>query len=1321
MNQISSDPEASRRSIQERVRVLGDAVERATPRATLVVIAGAALWPIVAPLVGAGVAASMATGALGLLGGPGQEFVSGFLKRLASGRPPTDPDEARASFERELGERLEASGAEAAALRQDVSRLLESIGGVEVALAAATGETKEALARALAEQSEAWTEFRWMLRDLEADLQAIQQRQAETLTLQRVALDLQRQQLAKTTLLIGLHKPREPESVDDASIEVLAPAEAVCPYKGLLAFEPEDAEYFFGREALLADVLARIAEVGFVAIVGASGSGKTSFVRAGLVDAIWKGALPGVPDARVIMLAPGKHPLEELAMRLALEQRVAPGSVLNDLRAGPRGLELAARQALIGAPQEARLVLVVDQFEEMFTLCHDEAERTALFGALVEAHHSPTSPVVVVLALRGDFYGRLAAFRPLADVVQDHQVLVGPMTREDLRHAIEAPAARAKLIVRQELVDVVVEDLGDDPSLPLLQHALLETWKRRRGRALTVDGYAESGRVHGAIAKTAEQVVTGLEPARQALARSVFLDLIEVGETFEPTRRRSRRSDLVARGDGVESVIDELARERLLTVDESTVELAHEALIRHWPRLRAWLEEDRERLQTRRKLAAAAQEWETLDREAEAVYRGARLAAAEEWAEADEGELGESERAFLAASRRAEDAAEEAARRRFRLTVLAFGLGALLLVAGGVIYLVLRQSSRLSDQQKLTLSLSLASQSQSSLSGDVDLAAILAAEGLRAKETFEARTAALAVLPRAERLAGSLLADSDDLFDATFMPDGDTVAAADTAGRVRRWDAHSLRENARAIDGHTGERGGSFDVSPDGKLLATAGEDRRVQIWDARTSREAAPAFEGHDGPVSDVAFAPDSRTMASAAVDGVRIWDVGDPGRRTRPLEGPTEGGTHLAFSPDGSMVASGFVDATVWLWDVRTRRGQRLPFTRPLGPVTSVAFSHDGTLLAAGGNGIAVWNTRSRRPAERPINASGGGMRLAFDPHGNRLASAGDGNVVRLWDVRTGRLLEPPLAGHRSSISSLAFDREGTRLVSTDTTGGIRLWDMRPERRLIRSREGLPGARLPAGDSLLAISPSGDLVAAVDAAGAFRVSDARTRRAQPIGLRGGEVVVAAAFSRDGARLAIADGENFTVRIVDPRSGRAVGRALPVDAVALALDRRGDRLAIGSFDGSVQLWNPRLGVRMASAFVAAPDGIASLAFTPDARTLAVGDDGTRHVRMRALPAPAALCRSGEVGQATGLVGLNELLVAADYLRADDDLGERHHAGHPYQLGAAQCVLGEVDLVVGDVALIEERLRHAAEAARLRRVDRDPVHYFRKNIAWAPA
>ena len=275
----------------------------------------------------------------------------------------------------------------------------------------------------------------------------------------------------------------------------------------------------------------------------------------------------------------------------------------------------------------------------------------------------------------------------------------------------------------------------------------------------------------------------------------------------------------------------------------------------------------------------------------------------------------------------------------------------------------------------------------------------------------------------------------------------------------------------------------------------------------------------------------------------------------------------------------------------------------------MTSVAFSHDGTLLAAGGNGIAVWNTRSRRPAERPINASGGGMRLAFDPHGNRLASAGDGNVVRLWDVRTGRLLEPPLAGHRSSISSLAFDREGTRLVSTDTTGGIRLWDMRPERRLIRSREGLPGARLPAGDSLLAISPSGDLVAAVDAAGAFRVSDARTRRAQPIGLRGGEVVVAAAFSRDGARLAIADGENFTVRIVDPRSGRAVGRALPVDAVALALDRRGDRLAIGSFDGSVQLWNPRLGVRMASAFVAAPDGIASLAFTPDARTLAVGDD----------------------------------------------------------------------------------------------------------------
>lgn len=509
MEQLSGDPGASRRSIQERVRALGGTLDRATPSAALVVIAGAALWPIVAPLVGTGVAASMAGGAMGLLGGPGQEFISGFLTRLTTRERPPDPDEVRPSFERELGERLEAHDAQAAALRQDVSRLLESIGGVESALSAATGETKQALARALAEQSEAWTEFRWMLRDLEADLHAIQQRQAEALTLQRTALDLQREQLAKTTLLIGLHRPPEADRPVEATVEVLAPAEAVCPYKGLLAFEPEDAEFFFGREALLADVLARLAEVRFVAIVGASGSGKTSFVRAGLIDAIWKGALPGVPDARVIRFAPGEHPLEELAMRLAFLQGVAAGSVLDDLRTDPRGLGLAARQALLDAPEGARVVLIVDQFEEVFTVCHDEAERAAFTASLAEAHGSSTSPVVVVIALRGDFYDRLAPFRRLADAVQDHQVLVGPMTPADLRRAVAEPAAQAELVVREELVDVILEDLGDEPSLPLLQHALLETWKLRQGRTLTLDGYAKSGRVHGAIAKTAERVING--------------------------------------------------------------------------------------------------------------------------------------------------------------------------------------------------------------------------------------------------------------------------------------------------------------------------------------------------------------------------------------------------------------------------------------------------------------------------------------------------------------------------------------------------------------------------------------------------------------------------------------------------------------------------------------------------------------------------------------------------------------------------------------------------------------------------------------------
>ena len=658
------DSEVIRHSIADRVRGLGGALGQASPTAMVVVLAGAALWPVVAPLVGTSVAASMVAGGVGLLGGPGQEFVSNFLKRLATRKRDDatvlDSSAVQAEFERQLSERLQGDGQEAAALRAEVSQLLRSVGGVESALAAASGEVKDALAGGLAEWAGTWVEFRWMLVQLEGRLQEIQERQAEGLALQREGLDLQRQQLIKTTLLLRLHTTAGADAPpEDATVdEVLAASDVVCPYMGLQAFQPEDTEFYFGREALVADVLARLAEARFVAVVGASGSGKSSFVRAGVVAAIWKGTLAVGTGARVIMMTPGERPLEQLAMRIALLRNVAVGSLLDDLRSDPRHVELAVRQALIDAPADARVVLVVDQFEELFTLCHDEDERRGFVQALMHVKGESSSRTIVILAVRADFYGRLAAFTELAAAVRDDQVLIGPMASDELRRAIEQPAAEAGLTVEPGLIDTILEDLGSEPGgLPLLSHALLETWDRRRGSRLTVAGYRESGGVRGAIAQTAESVVERLDPEQQAIARRIFLSLTDVGEGSEPTRRRVSRSEL-GTGPGsqamVEQVIDVLADARLVTLDEQTVEVAHEALIRHWPRLRRWLDESLEELRLHRRLTQAAREWEHLGRDPGALYRGARLAAIRDWTDDHQTELSDLERDFVNASRAAE-------------------------------------------------------------------------------------------------------------------------------------------------------------------------------------------------------------------------------------------------------------------------------------------------------------------------------------------------------------------------------------------------------------------------------------------------------------------------------------------------------------------------------------------------------------------------------------------------------------------------------------------------------------------------------------------
>lgn len=442
------------------------------------------------------------------------------------------------------------------------------------------------------------------------------------------------------------------------------PAPGASPYKGLIYFNVSDARLFFGRERLTAELAAYLRTHNFLAVVGASGSGKSSVVRAGLVPALQRGEplLDGLlsPIAstqwHVHIMTPKTHPLKELAATLTRNDGsyLAQGKLMDELAQDARVLDLCAARLLSGGAAN-RLLLVVDQFEELFTLCRDQAERKAFVDNLLTAAVED-GVTTVVITLRADFYAHCSQFSNLRLVLESQQKYIGPMNRDELRLAIEEPARQEGWDFEPGLVDLLLHDVSDEPgALPLLSHALLETWNRRRGHTLTLSGYMESGRVQGAIAQTAERVLTKvLTPEQRAIAKNIFLRLTELGEGSEDTRRCVQLTELMPTTEenaAVEEVLKTLADARLVTTDKDAVEVAHEALIRSWPTLREWLNDNREGLRIERRLTEAVREWDAFHREERLLYTGSRFERVWEWVKDKLGTLSTTEREFIETSR----------------------------------------------------------------------------------------------------------------------------------------------------------------------------------------------------------------------------------------------------------------------------------------------------------------------------------------------------------------------------------------------------------------------------------------------------------------------------------------------------------------------------------------------------------------------------------------------------------------------------------------------------------------------------------------------
>jgi WD40 repeat protein len=943
------------------------------------------------------------------------------------------------------------------------------------------------------------------------------------------------------------------------------------PYLGLERFGPDDRHLFFGRDAAVAGLLARVHAHRLVALVGASGSGKSSLLRAGLVPALRGDASPGRRPATVRILTPGPHPAAHLD---ALTPRQAAGDT----------------------------VVLVDQFEEVFTLCTDAAERAAFLDALPAAT-APGGRLRVVLAVRADFFGRCAEHQGLAAALPAATVLLPPMGEAELREAVVRPAAATGLIVERSLTARIVREVAGEPGgLPLMSHALLETWRRRRGRALTEEMYEAAGGIRGAVAATAESVYAGFSPAEQEAARRILLRLVTPGEGAQDTRRPTDRAELETGSAVTGRVLERLVRARLLTLDGDVADLAHEVLLTAWPRYRAWIEEDRERLRLHRRLTEAARTWQSLDGDPGALYRGTRLAAAEDAFARDGGGLCGLERSFLRASLAARDEeARAAARTSRRLRALTATLSVLLVLAVTAGLLAWGQSRAGARQRRaavaagqVALSRQLAAQSTVLMAADPDLASLLAVQAYRTSPTREA-TAALypaAARPLLRRFGGH----GGAVAAVVLSRDGGTLATAGDDGTLLWGTATGAR--FRSLPGQFGTVT-SLAFSPDGAVLATGSRNGIVQLWSLATGTDFA-TLDADGSWTTALVFGPDG-TLATGGSDGtVRLWDAA--GHRT--VRRFTAGGGPvgaLAFGPDGRTLAAGGRDGTVRLWRTASR-APGPPLAGRAGPVVALAFGRGGRTLVAGGRGgtLRVWDAATRTTrAAFPARAGRAGP-LALSPDGRTLATGGGDGTVRLWDTTTGTV-RASFAGHSGPVDALAFGADGETLATGghDATAG--LWSTAPHT-TVTTADGDVGPVDTA-----AFSPDGKLYATGGQDGTVRLWDTATGSRRAVLARGGSPVKRMAFSPNGGLLAAGSADG-TVQLWDTTTGRRRRRFDAVGPIAaLTFSPCGRTLATTASFGKVQLWNVATGGKPRG--VGGTGAVFSAAFSPDGRWIAVGTD----------------------------------------------------------------------------------------------------------------
>ena len=1033
-----------------------------------------------------------------------------------------------------------------------------------------------------------------------------------------------------------------------------APALGLCPYKGLNYFDEADADLFVGREVLSNKLVERVLSLAsnnssdnlhFLAVVGASGSGKSSVVRAGVIPALrWNKESSGW---HIRIITPTAHPLESLAATLTQGSMsvTATATLMDDLANEHRSLYLFAKRDLLNE-KGSSLLLVVDQFEELFALCHSEPERSAFIGNLLTAACEADSPVMVLITLRADFYTHCAHYIQLREALAQHQEYIGAMTTAELRYAIEEPASRGRWELEPGLVDLLLHDVGNEPgALPLLSHALLETWQRRRGRLLTLSGYASSGGVRGAIAETAEAVFSDqFTREQQSIARHIFLRLTELSEetSTADTRRRATFNELILKPEETaetQYVLKALADARLIMTSEDSAEVAHEALIREWPTLRSWLEENREGLRLHRHLTEAAQDWSSMNREIDLLYRGVRLAQAREWAGEHLDDLNILEREFLDASvEQSEREIKEREEHRQRELESA-------------------QKLAQAEQQRAT-ELDIINSVREGLASKLDFDSIVELVGNKIHEIFNAQCVISLYDPVTRMISVPFYwVEGQRISEKPFpLGKGITSVIIETRQPLRLSTSDEIlaygaippqgfdvgksylgvplvagnNEVLGAIAIHDRVHEQAFSEG-DEHLLSTLANSMSVALENARLFHETQRLLKETKQRASQLRgralylagafmialvmaftalfFGGKARQSAVDAQNAERIAS-------SRELAAAAI--RSLEEDPERSILLALQAESTVDTIEAQNALHNSILVSRIVlvlhhdNSVWSVIFSPDGKRIATASQDktAKIWDATTGQLLLTLTGHTDSVNNISYSPDGKLIATASDDHTAKVWDAITGKELLT-LTGHADAVWRIAFSPDGTRLATASVDSTAKVWDVFTGREL----QTFSGHENAVTD--IAFNPDEKRIATSGGDGNVRIWDASSGKELLTLSAGGEQLRGVAFSPDGARVAVTSNGNDFVKVWDATTGEELlsGNMGDTDWLRdITFSRDGKLAATGGNSQKVNVWDSTTGqvLYTLSGHTSSVNGVA---FSPDGTRLATaGWDHTARV-----------------------------------------------------------------------------------------------------------